>query len=762
MSAVLVEVLTDRCAGCQECLIRCPVEAIDLDVDRYVVTVDGARCVGCRQCERVCPFDAIVVAGDAQVDPGAILPELDPEVALTGLDEVRGGFENFADVLAEANRCLACPDPTCVRGCPTHNDIPEFIAQLRSGDLAGARDVLSAHTSLPEICSRVCDAAIQCEGSCSWRLAGARPVAIHAIERYIADHADPIAPTPDAKDGRVLIVGSGPAGLGAADVLSAAGVEVTVVEAADHIGGLLRNGIPRFTLPAEVLDRVVERLERRGVEFRVDTVLSPSDVQAASSRYDAVVLAVGAGAPLPVRADGIESIAVGNALDEIAVAEAAIQAGLPPVNDRVLVVGAGNTAMDVARLVRRRGGSAVCIDWMDQRFSLVRPDELAEAQAEGVQVRFAVTLRSVVERDDGIHCVLVRTRQERASERPTVTEEVAEELVVDRVVAAMGYRVDPSWIASVPGLAERKEVGELPSRHWLASGLFAGEPLRGLRVGELAWSRDRARRRAAAWRQARTWAIGDVLVGPSTVVEAMAHGRRVGEEILAAGGRNAVLPSRRLAPPRVLIAYDSKGGHTRAAALSLGETLANFAPNVRCIPADQFETEDLVDADLIVVAGWVDGALVVGQRPSDGMRRLLEALPVNLRAPVGLLLTYAVDPGDALKVAEDLVRARGATVAAAVALGPQGSPGDERRFIVGLGEAAWAEASSLADLVNAVLEGADPRWLVGPRPRLAEALAHTLVERHGRGVLSHEAEAAERLRELASSLRLLREAPIPS
>jgi ferredoxin len=214
-----VTVLTDRCAGCQECVIRCPSGALAMDADRWVAVADDALCVGCRQCERTCPFSAITVEG-----PLAVTARTDCEPQYPGklngdTSEVRPGFDSWDQALAEASRCLECPDPTCVRGCPAHNDIPSFIAAIHDGDLSRAHEVLRRTSVLPDICSRVCDQAAQCEGACTWSLAGGTPVAIGKLERFVADHA-PVPPPAQAKPVgtglSVAVVGSGPAGIGAA------------------------------------------------------------------------------------------------------------------------------------------------------------------------------------------------------------------------------------------------------------------------------------------------------------------------------------------------------------------------------------------------------------------------------------------------------------------------------------------------------------------------------------------------------------------
>src|ERR1035437_5396496 len=206
-----VRVLTDRCAGCQECVIRCPSAALSMDTQRWVAVAEDHLCVGCRQCERTCPFSAIVVEGPMLVQPRVEPEPVHPVRLLGDISEIRSGFAGWTEVIAEAERCLQCPDPTCVRGCPAHNDIPNFIAALRDQDLESAHAVLRRTSILPDICSRVCNQAAQCEGACSWSLAGGTPVAIGRLERFVADTLPVPSPTvvPVADPLSVGIVGSG-------------------------------------------------------------------------------------------------------------------------------------------------------------------------------------------------------------------------------------------------------------------------------------------------------------------------------------------------------------------------------------------------------------------------------------------------------------------------------------------------------------------------------------------------------------------------
>jgi glutamate synthase (NADPH/NADH) small chain len=201
-----VEVLVERCVGCQECVVRCPTGALSMDARTWTVTGDDARCVACRQCERICPFAAVTVTGSPRVGPRTPTGEAslhgagpDPARSVVGdLTATRPALKSWDEAILEASRCLSCPDPTCVRGCPAHNDIPAFVAALFRRDAEGAQEILRRTTVLPDICSLVCDQGAQCEGACSWALAGEDPVAIGLLERFACDQAPVLPPLLDA------------------------------------------------------------------------------------------------------------------------------------------------------------------------------------------------------------------------------------------------------------------------------------------------------------------------------------------------------------------------------------------------------------------------------------------------------------------------------------------------------------------------------------------------------------------------------------
>lgn len=693
----VVRILTDRCAGCQECVIRCPTGALSMDTERWVALADDELCVGCRQCVRTCPFSALVVEGPLLVAPRVEVEPAHPASLLGDVSEVRPGFAGWAEALAEADRCLRCPDPTCMWACPAHNDIPAFIAAVSSRDLDSAHEILRRTSVLPDICSRVCNQAAQCEGACSWSLAGGAPVAIGLLERFVVDNAPVPPPTPasTSEELSVGIVGSGPGAAGAAWELIESGASVTVYERDPVPGGLCSWGIPDFTLPEAVATRPWRQLVAAGVDLRCGTEVRPGDLERLLDTHDAVIVAHGAGVPLRLPVPGADLDGVTDATKFLQGAKAALEEGGDPSDflatlglasgdpaggarqPKVLVLGAGNTAMDVARTARRLGLGAICVDWFDERFALARPDELDEARREGVEVRFSSTL-TALRGDEGRVCraELARTAQQRADRAPTVLADEAEVLVVDLVVMAMGYRADPAFSNVLPGLPVLRETPGLADRRWIASGIFANRASAFAHhnpVGTLALRREVGLWSATLPVTERLWVIGDALIGPATVVEAMTQGRRAADAVLdarpARSGRAVDGWSSRSL--RVLVCYESRGGRTARVAESVAGAFTRRGHQVRVLPIATVGRAELAAADLVVVGSWVEGLVVVGVRPAKGMRTWLATLPRLGGKPVAVFCTFAVAPKGALTAMRQAVEAKGAVVLAQAAFGPR-------------------------------------------------------------------------------------------
>ena len=533
----------DRCAGCQECAVRCPTGALSLNSDRWQVEADSSLCVACRQCERTCPFHAIEVYGPALSGRPLELPSQPPRALSLATWETHAGIPTLRQARAEAERCLDCPDPTCALGCPAHNDIPRFVRALAAGDVEGARDILAETSAFPEICSRVCDQSTQCEGACSWTLAGSRPVAIGLLERFVADHAAPRRPNVPAVCASglsVAVVGAGPAGIAAALGLRQSGADVVVYERRTRPLGVLDWGIPAFTLPDAVAQGPLRRLEEAGVAVRLGIdVAAGDDLDRLRANHDAVVLAVGASLPLPSPVNAAPFPWVEDSSAFLVRAKDALRRGrhLDEIvaGTRLLVLGAGNTAMDVARSAVRLGaGSVVCVDWMDERFARVRPDELEQARVEGVAIRFKTSLAALRLEDGDAHAAyLAHTEQRSAARRPRVLAGPPERMVVDRVVVATGYRVEPDLAralsATFPTRAPRLR-GEIPDRSWMASGLTQAPGPVPLMAREREWFL----RGVSAPVADGVWVAGDAHSGPATVVAAMAQGLAVARAVTAA------------------------------------------------------------------------------------------------------------------------------------------------------------------------------------------------------------------------------------
>lgn len=538
-----VKILRQRCAGCQECVVRCPTGALSMDRSIWVATVsDEGLCVGCRQCERTCPFSAIHVYGPALVAERTRADTHAGPVATGDVSEVRKGLTR-AEAMAEARRCLNCPDPTCVRGCPAHNDIPAFIEAIREDNLDRAQSILAQTSCMPDVCSRVCDSARQCEGSCSWSLAGGQPVSISRLERYVADNSRVPGVRQQSERGKGLsvgIVGSGVAAQAAAWELASAGASVTIYERDREPGGVVRWGIPAYVLPDAVRERVMKALAGADVELRLNSKVAPNDVKLLLHKHDAVIAAYGAPVPGKPRIPGVDLEGVVDSAAFLKKAKQALANGLLPDEMRgacILVLGGGNTGIDVARSAVRLGAKAIIVHPEEERFSLARPDEIAEARSEGVEFRIAHSVaRFEGERGKLRRAVLVPTRQKSAGAFPeSVPGGETTSVDISTAVLATGFRLDPELSGLFEGLPLKppKAEAQFPDRRWVGSGIFSAKS----EIGRKAWEGEYCLRYSALPKGDRLWLVGDALVGPATVVRAMAQGRQAARGILEARPR---------------------------------------------------------------------------------------------------------------------------------------------------------------------------------------------------------------------------------
>jgi glutamate synthase (NADPH/NADH) small chain len=532
-----VKIILERCVGCQECVIRCPTQALSMDITNWKAKANNDLCVGCRQCQRTCPFSAISVIGPRMVTDRTHFSPYNHRVVIGENNEVRPGFANLKEAIKEAERCLNCPDPTCVRGCPAHNDIPRFIEAIRNRDLAGAQSIIAQTSCLPDICSRVCNWASQCEGSCSWALAGGEPVAIGTLERCVTDNSPvpPVQVTSDRGKGlRVGIVGSGPSGIAAAYELLSAGASVDIYERGSVAGGVLQWGIPSYILPDKVSDRPVKALIDAGVKIHPKTSVTPEVMEELLKTHDALIAAQGA--PIAERPNipGINLEGVVDATIFLTNAKRSLAEGtlMPELKGvHVLDLGGSDTALDVARSILRLGGKPIVIHRREEQFSRARPDELAEAKNEGVEFRFATNLARLEGENGKLkRAVLVRTRQSKAQASPEVIKGSEEIFEVNLVVLSTGYGLDPKFKSLFAPLPLRQPASDryFPDRRWVASGLLAGNNP----VGKMAWDREYGLRSSTHPRQGKLWLVGDALVGPSSVVSSMAQGRQAARAIL--------------------------------------------------------------------------------------------------------------------------------------------------------------------------------------------------------------------------------------
>jgi glutamate synthase (NADPH/NADH) small chain len=451
--------------------------------------------------------------------PRQKMPEQDPKDRVRNFNEVPFGYtEELA--ITEAKRCIQCKKPGCVAGCPVDVDIPGFIRKIVEGDFVGAARVLKTTNSLPAVCGRVCPQEDQCEKVCILGKKG-EPVAIGRLERFAADYernaGKVTIPEPATPKGqKVAIVGAGPSGLTSASDLVKQGYEVTIFEALHKAGGVLVYGIPEFRLPKAIVEAEVDYLKGLGVKIVVNALIGRYKTvdELFAEGYEAVYLAVGAGAPVFMNIPG-ENLSGIYSANEYLTRSNLMKAyrfpeyATPIVRGKnVAVIGGGNVAMDSVRTALRLGAdNAYIVYWRTEVEMPARIEEVHHAKEEGVQFKLLTNPVEYIGDERGwvkaIKCQKMELGEPDASgRRRPVPIKGSEFLVdVDTVVVAVGTNANPIVPATTPGLEVNKWgyiVTKGESGETSRSGVYAG---------------------------------GDIVTGAATVILAMGAGRKAAAAI---------------------------------------------------------------------------------------------------------------------------------------------------------------------------------------------------------------------------------------
>ena len=423
------------------------------------------------------------------------------------------GLYDEATAREQASRCIQCPNPSCVTGCPLCNPIPEWMQLTAEGRFLEAAAVLGSATNMADICVRLCPTDRMCEGSCA--LNGVSdPVPIGALEEFLAEyafaHGQVDASTAPPNGMRVAVVGSGPGCLVCADELAKRGYAVTVCDSALLPGGLLVNGMPAFKVERSIVQRRVEILQKRGVTFRLGTKLA-EDLTFGGLRkgFDAVFLGFDSRNARPLEIPGADLKGVVQALPFILQKTTPVPLELPPIEvagKRVVVVGAGDTAMDCLRAAIRYGArETVCVYRRDETDMPCSRQEYENAREEGARFMFQTVPVAVLgdERGQVTGLRLVQTElglMESIGPRPFLVRPGTEfELSADLVVLALGFDPVPCpHSGDLSDLAVNEWGGLIVDSNQMTSipGVFAGGDL--VRGPSLVLHAVRDARRAAA------------------------------------------------------------------------------------------------------------------------------------------------------------------------------------------------------------------------------------------------------------------------
>ena len=421
------------------------------------------------------------------------MPEQDPVVRSGNFDEVALGYTPEM-AMDEAKRCLNCRNMPCRSGCPVSVRIPEFIAKVAEGDFDAAYEIITSTNSLPAVCGRVCPQEKQCESKCVRGIKG-ESVGIGRLERFVADYhmakADkPDIVPPESNGHKIAVIGSGPAGLTCAGDLRKMGYDVTIFEAFHKSGGVLVYGIPQFRLPKEIVAAEIDNLKAMGVNIVNNAVIGKAETidELFEDGFEAVFIGSGAGLPQFLHIPGENLLGVYSAnelLTRTNLMKAYREDYDTPIKrfNRVAVVGAGNVAMDAARVAKRLGAEHVYITYRRGRDELpARLEEVEHAEAEGIEFNLLNNPCAIVGDENGHVTGIELIRQElgepdeKGRRKPVAVPGSNWVLEVDTVIIAIGTSPNPLIRSTTEGLATTRKGGIEADEKGRTSreGIFAG------------------------------------------------------------------------------------------------------------------------------------------------------------------------------------------------------------------------------------------------------------------------------------------------
>lgn len=450
------------------------------------------------------------------IEPRRHMPTQPANERIRNFDEVALGYTAKL-AKDEADRCLNCKNAPCMSGCPVGVHIPDFIANVKQGNIQGAYRVLKNDNNLAAICGRVCPQENQCEKHCVRKDKLGGSVAIGNLERYVADQA--IANGYDEKPQivkigkRVAVVGSGPASLSCAADLARCGVDVTMYEALHEAGGVLVYGIPEFRLPKALVKKEIDKVRALGVDIETNVVVGKTIfIEELLFEYDAVFIGTGAGVPmlLKVKGENLNGVYSANEyLTRINLMKAYKNDAITPVKrgKNVVVVGAGNVAMDSARTALRMGANVKLVYRRGREEMPARKEEINHAEEEGVEFLLLANPVEIIGDEQGnvkaVKCIEMQLGEPDASGRRSPIPVEGSEFTVDcdEVIVALGTTPNPIIKRSMPSLETTKKGTIVADENGLTNipRLYAG---------------------------------GDAMTGAATVILTMGAGKRSAQAIL--------------------------------------------------------------------------------------------------------------------------------------------------------------------------------------------------------------------------------------